>query len=234
MKSIIKQLVGEKLVGGLDYFRFPQYKSSWGGPFNGQQSRRKLFLSLMERLKPEVIVETGTYRGTTTEFMASSGIQVVSIEGHARNYGYAAMRLKKLRNVRVFLGDSREVLKRLFENELAGLVSGTIFVYLDAHWNSDLPLEGEINLVFEACPNAVVMIDDFEVPSDPGYTFDDYGEGSALVYSYIAPAVARHRLRVFYPSGPSAEETGLKRGAVVLSKEVHAASLSAEPLLREM
>src|SRR5216683_8159337 len=33
----------------------------------------------------------------------------------------------------------------------------------------DLPLAEEIDIVFSRCPLAVVMVDDFQVPSDAGY-----------------------------------------------------------------
>ena len=78
---------------------------------------------------------------------------------------------------------------------LNGLSGLTVFFYLDAHWNDDLPLADEIDIIFSRCPWAVVMIDDFEVPSDPGYQFDDYGPGKALVLGYIRPAVLAHELR---------------------------------------
>jgi hypothetical protein len=29
--------------------------------------------------------------------------------------------------------------------------------------------------VFDACPNAIVMVDDFQVLFDAGYGYDDYG-----------------------------------------------------------
>jgi hypothetical protein len=52
---------------------------------------------------------------------------------------------------------------------LERLRDSPLFFYLDAHWNEDLPLAEEIDLIFSRSPCAVVMIDDFEVPGDPGF-----------------------------------------------------------------
>src|SRR5436190_4416368 len=46
-----------------------ELQACWGGAFNGQEGRRALFVDLIERLKPAAIVETGTFRGSTTEWM---------------------------------------------------------------------------------------------------------------------------------------------------------------------
>jgi hypothetical protein len=64
------------------------------------------------------------------------------------------------------------------------------------------------------------MIDDFEVPDDHGFGYDDYGPGKALNAAYIGPLVEAHDLAVFYPSARSQEETGHRRGCAVLCKAV--------------
>lgn len=178
-------------------------------------------------------METGTYLGTTTEFLAAAGCPVFSIEGQARNHGFARARLRRHGNVTLRLGDSREQLARLFDGPLAALLREPLFFYLDAHWNEDLPLAEELDMVFPRCQKAVIMVDDFQVPADSGYGYDDYGPGKRLAAAYIAPAVARHGLTVFYPSTPSAEETGVRRGCVVLCvKGEYADRIAASPLLR--
>lgn len=62
--------------------------------------------------------------------------------------------------------------------------------------------------------NAVVMIDDFQVPGDPGYGFDDYGGGKVLT-SACPPDMPGWR--IYYPAASSAEETGSRRGCAVLA-----------------
>ena len=60
------------------------------------------------------------------------------------------------------------------------------------------------------------MIDDFQVPDDAGYAYDDYEVGKTLTTEYIAPLVSQFQLAEFYPRTPSTMETGLRRGCVVI------------------
>ena len=91
------------------------------------------------------------------------------------------------------------------------------------------------------------MIDDFEVPGDAGYGYDDYGPGKALVLDYIRPAISEHQLQVFYPSTSSTADYPstplaaagfaalgtLRRGCVVLVKDAgHRSVLASISLLR--
>src|SRR5262249_15783341 len=93
------------------------------------------------------------------------------------------------------------------------------FFYLDAHWSENLPLSDEIKIIFSSISRAIVMVDDFQVPDDVGYGYDDYGNGKALTGAYIAPQVVKYGLREFYPATPSALETGQRRGCVVLARD---------------
>jgi hypothetical protein len=221
------------ILGVTDYFRFPEQRASWGGPFNGQSGRQELFRGLINAVAPVAIIETGTYRGTTTELMAESGVPIYSVEGLARNYGFSRARLWRTKDVHLYRGDSRKFLRQLFAGKLRSLRGRTVFAYLDAHWDADLPLREELEIIFDHCPATVVMIDDFRVPNDPGYQFDDYGQGKVLELVYIEPILSAYDLEAFYPSTPSSEETGAKTGCVVLAnKEIHGESLRDLPLLR--
>jgi len=66
--------------------------------------------------------------------------------------------------------------------------------------------------------DAVVLVDDFQVPFDIGYAYDDYGKGAALTVDYIWNN-ARIPVQMYFPYTPSAEETGTKRGCVVLARD---------------
>ena len=150
----VRLILGDVTIGALDYFRNSERGVAWGGPFNGQEGRQALFRELIDRCGPSVILETGSYLGTTTEFMAESGLPIYSIEYSARNYGFSRARLWRRRNVRLRRGDSRAVLRTLFAGPLRTARSGSLFAYLDAHWNADLPLAEELDIVFGQCPGA--------------------------------------------------------------------------------
>jgi predicted O-methyltransferase YrrM len=228
-KALVARLIGEERFGELGYFCAPQGGDAWGGPFNGQERRQEIWVSLVAALGPTSIVETGTYRGTTTAFFAATGLPVFTIEAQARNYGYAKARLRHLENVHLIHGDSRAALVRLFSSGNILPEAGSPFVYLDAHWKDDLPLADELDVVFSFRPDALVMVDDFEVPGDAAYGFDNYGPGKVLTASYIQAVAQKRDLIAFYPRASGADETGAKRGCAILANR----SLTGSKLLHE-
>jgi hypothetical protein len=238
LKGITKYLgaiIGPMRQGMIDYFRFPERRDAWGGPFNGQDKRRELFLSLIFACRPAAIIETGTYVGASTEFMAEvSKLPVYSVEADARWFGFAKMRLRKRRNVQLSLGDSRTFLTNFIAGDAARYSGRPLLFYLDAHWGKDLPLSEELAIIFSSFLQAIVMIDDFKVPYDSGYGYDDYGAGKSLNREYIAAQVKRFQIAEFYPATPSTVETGIRRGCVVLAQDPALIdALSRIPLLRK-
>ena len=161
------------------------------------------------------IVETGTFRGVTTEFMASnSPVCVYSIEANRRNYGFSRARLRRVRNVELYCGDSVMHLALLLPRLL---LRGSGFFYLDAHWDTHLPLLEELEGIFSKTLDVVVMIDDFQVPEDPGYRFDDYCQAGTLCLEYIAEIMEHYEITAFFPRCPSSQENGALRGMVLLA-----------------
>jgi predicted O-methyltransferase YrrM len=218
--SQCKKLVGPSRLGMLEYLLGRRSKDPFGGPFNGQNARQDLFRQLLQACRPAVIIETGTYLGSSADFMAeSSRLPVFSVEADARNYGFAKMRLRKHDNVKLSLGDSRQFITKFVEAEHLRYAGHPVLFYLDAHWGEDLPLFEEIAKIFSSCTQAIVMIDDFQVPDDDGYGYDDYGVGKALTREYIRPLVSQFQLAEFYPRTRSVAESGHRRGCVVLARD---------------
>jgi predicted O-methyltransferase YrrM len=206
----------------LDSFR------TWSGPFNGQNARQQIIRDLVFSLRIEQFVETGTFRGTTTEFLANLlGAPVFTVESQPRYFSVAKKRLAQYPWVTVELGDSRSFL-RSFASKKELCAPRTLF-YLDAHWERDLPLHDELAIIVEGWPNAVVVIDDFEVPDDPGYAFDDYGPGRRISIDNL-PELPGWAL--LFPSVSSGEETGARRGCAVLASPSMAYEAAAIPTLR--
>lgn len=198
-------------------------------PFNGQVEREKLMRDLIARYEPERIVETGTYFGDTADWFAAFGLPVVSAEIAPYRASFAKSRLADRPKVHVFNSASIEMLTKLASEPTVGL--RTLF-YLDAHWEEVLPLRDEVELVIADFPNFVIVIDDFQVPDDPGYGFDDYGPGKRLTLDYIRP-VLTSETAIFFPSTPSGLETGASRGSVVIAGDRSISELlEGSPLLR--
>ena len=211
--------------GALDYpFNRDFYVDAAEG-FNGQKKRQELFCAIVDRLPPAAIVETGTFRGCTTEFMSRiAACPIHTVEQHPRYYGYSRARLWKRGNVHGYWMDTLAFL-RTKAGELLDPMARTFF-YLDAHWESFLPLRDELELIFGRFRRAVIMIDDFKVPDDPGYRFDAYGPEQTLDLDYVR-ASRLPALGVYFPSAPAADETGFKRGACVLALKEDAEAIRA-------
>jgi predicted O-methyltransferase YrrM len=102
------------LVGALEYHIRPRVGEVWGGPFNGQCFRQLIVADLLRVCEPAAIVETGTYRGSSTFFLAmNSPGRIFSTEANPRNFSFALRRLRHFQNVTLFYMDSREFLKNL-------------------------------------------------------------------------------------------------------------------------
>ncbi len=203
-------------LGAADSIFRRQPNTGFGGALNGSLARLAAFEELKRRCVFDAIVETGTYRGESTTFFASAGCPVYSNDVNPRYFGYAQARLWSRRNVHFCLGDSRQFLRRLIQDPTVS--KERVFFYLDAHWHDDLPLREEVDLIFRHWTKPLVMVDDFQVPDDPGYQFDDYGEGKKLSLGYLNP-IAHLGFIPFFPTLPSSEEIGLKRGWVVLASD---------------
>jgi hypothetical protein len=212
----LKRVLPPNWVGRIRFYLLPERRESWAGPFNGQTARVRIFNAILDECHPIAVVETGTHRATTTYFLArSTSKPIYTVELDAENWGFASERLRACKNVFLEQGDSRSFLSKCVSQP--NLQNGPVLFYLDAHWNDDLPLAEEIEIIFSALPEAVLMVDDFQVPGDTGYGYDDYGPGKALTPEYIAPSCQKFGLLQFFPSIPAHEETGAKRGCVVLA-----------------
>ncbi len=216
VKQMVRAVIGDRRLGLLEWYLRRGIGSSFGGPLNGSAFRREVFEEVVRLCEIGAVVETGTFRGNTSEYFASLSLPVFTVEVSPRYFTFAQHRLRRCPNVEVFHGDSRSVLNLLAARP--GLPDRPTFFYLDAHWYDDLPLREEVALVFDRWERAVIMVDDFEVPGDAGYQFDDYGNGRKLSLDYLLRGdVANYS--VFFPALPSAEESPPRRGWVVLARD---------------
>lgn len=187
------------------------------GPFNGQERREAIVRSLLQALPIDLVVETGTYRGTTTDRLREfSKAPIVTIEASRRYYEYSRRRLARSAHVQVIRGDSAREIRRIASSSDHD-PSARVFAYLDAHWESILPARYEMLELLSGWDEFCAVIDDFKVPGDPGYGFDDYGPG-AVLDGTLFEGLPLAGVSCFYPSVPSADETGHRRGWIVLGR----------------
>jgi predicted O-methyltransferase YrrM len=137
----------------------------------------RIFQGLIRQLIREVpigsVVETGTYLGATTGWVASEHptLPVYTCEIDPEFLGRARRRLWRLRNVRSTHASSERFVHRLLEG---GRLMGIPLFFLDAHWQRYWPLRDELGVLAVSGKPAVIVIDDFRVPDRPEFGFDTW------------------------------------------------------------
>ena len=183
-------------------------------PMNGQKNRLRTSYLLAGILRPTHAIETGTYLGTTTQYLTSMvTYKTYSIEVNQKYLDIAKKRLSsevETKAVELILGNSKiemlNILNKLDPNK------HRVLVYLDAHWSDYVPLKEEIQSLLDWGGVFIAIIDDFMIPLDPGYGYDQY-----LNYRIDASQVPfSEKLSIWVPSEPSTSESGSKRGTAYL------------------
>jgi len=124
---------------------------------------------LVNSLKNAPWIETGTYLGETTEFLARHSPQVISVEPSLVHYLYAKKRFKRKKNITLKNSTSEIVLE-----EIISQLSGEYNFYFDGHYSGDgtflggqkTPIREELALLEKYLlkfSNLFVAIDDFRV-----------------------------------------------------------------------
>lgn len=203
----------------------------WVSPMGGQARRSKKIVEIFDDFKPDLIIETGTFIGSTTPILAMiSGVPVVTIEFDKR----LALRNKKnfkrlypALEIEQIIGSSEKELRTYLTTVDQ---SRKVFAYLDAHWFDYLPVTDELIGLVQWGGDFIALIDDFENPYDSGYGFDQYKNGNRIGVHLIPQNLG---LRCFVPATDSAKEGVCKRGtAYVFSKM--ALSKDSELILNEL
>jgi len=193
----------------------PSFRQDDSTGFNGQSDRKRIFLDLLNRCDFSCLVETGTFLGDTTGYLATTtALPVYSSERNPRLFALAKYRLKDVPRLSLSNMDSRQFLLEL--STRPGMTENTCFFYLDAHWGKDVPLNEEISIIASRWGRFVIMIDDFEVPADEGYAHGSYG---TLRRIGIAKLRADYDLGVYFPTTPSSAERPGATGCVVLAPD---------------
>ncbi len=187
------------------------------GPFNGQEHRRVILASIIQSYPFDLVIESGTFRGTTTQLLRTmTTAPIITIEVSRRHYEYSRRQLSRLLGVQVIHGDSPTEIRRVAARPTHE-TSARVFAYLDAHWGMSLPTRWEILEILSSWESVCIVVDDFKVPGDPGYGYDDYGPGMALDLALL-DGLPLAGVSMFFPRIPAAVETGYRRGWVVLAR----------------
>ncbi len=144
-------------------------------------------------------VETGANVGSSLCYLARNfpQLQCHSCEPDADAFAAARKNAEKLANVKLTNGRSPEFLIGLEKTIGAGR---TLF-WLDSHgYGFRWPLKEEIAFITRTSPGACVFVDDFKVPGQPQFLFDEY-DGQVCGFEQIAGSIKpRLNCRIVYPA----------------------------------
>jgi len=144
------------------------------------------FNSLIDKFKPNRIIETGSYLGWSSKRLANFGIPVDTIEISKKHYNSAKNYLIGIDNINIHQGSSNLLLEQILEEN-----EKNILFFLDAHWGEYWPLLDELEVIFrKKIENPIIIVHDVFIPggnklrkkwSDGYYTVED-GSGSKFGY----------------------------------------------------
>jgi len=165
LESVRLQRVREAVLWPRERFRIRRFRLRGSvGPPPPLVKRRRL-IDLANRCGISTVVETGTYLGDTTAYLASRGIHVVTIELEPGLAARARRRFAGHPLVTVLEGDSGTVLRNL----VASLEVPALF-WLDGHFSggvtarggTDSPIVQELEAIVSSPhgPGSVILIDD--------------------------------------------------------------------------
>jgi len=184
------------------------------GPFNQDIYLQRLAVSAKE-LGAVNAVETGTYHGHTTKYLASVFDHVTSIEVNRRFLLKAQRGLRGTPNVKLLWGSSKTAL----DTVLMGL-TGRTFVFLDAHWQKYCPIGDELQALQTHAErlDPIIMIHDFQNPHRLEFGYDEVNGGPLNWdrYGEAICAVYGGRCEAFYND----KACGSLRGVVVAGRGI--------------
>ena len=200
-------------------------------PFNGQVRRMRLISGLSLDLEIGTVIETGTYLGSSTPFLAGIfNCKTYSVEIDPFFAERAKKRFEKNHtnlDIELIIGDSDQKMREILLNVSK---SKSIFAYLDAHWLDAIPTEEELSALIEWGGDWLAVIDDFQIVDDSGYKFDSYG--SVVIGLNLIPI--DKQIEVWVPKDNSNLETGVRSGTgMVFSSKSYRERIS-ENLISQM
>jgi hypothetical protein len=128
-------------------------------------AKRHHLLTLLRKRGHEMVIETGTYLGETTAFLASHVSRVVSIEIEPRLHGLATERFRHQKNVELILGDGMEIVPQLVSD-----LDAPCLIWLDGHFSGGITGRGALD---EPAVEILRRIESRQPPSGMTIVVDD-------------------------------------------------------------
>jgi hypothetical protein len=146
--------------------------------FNTDYKLAERFIAFKKKYKIKTAIETGTYHGDTTSWLAENFDIVYTVEYDKRYLDVAQDQISKYTNIRSYLGSSTDYLGKFLDESK----DNSVIVFLDAHWYAN-PVLQELDRIRESGTKPVLAIHDFKVPERPDLGYDEY-PNQGIVYEW--------------------------------------------------
>jgi hypothetical protein len=147
--------------------------------FSGDRILAKNVSKLIKEKKITTIIETGTFNGDTTKFLANLTKNIYTIELNEKFYNLTKSRKDIPSNIEFFLGNSPEIIDRQIFPKIKK--DSVVLFFLDAHWESPCPTLLELKVIAKNKIKPFILIHDFQVPNHPELGFDKYTD---FIYTF--------------------------------------------------
>lgn len=187
-------------------------------PFNGDTFMEAEFLKIKEKYAVRYVIETGTYKGFTTRWLARNFDYVFSVEIMEHYYKEALNYLIGIKNVEIYHSNSTKILPLLLlksEREISrNTDKGTLIVFLDSHWYAN-PVLKELEIIAASGMKPILCIHDMKNPNDETMAYDRYPEQNIVYeYSWVKPGLDLIYGYNGYDHYFNTEATGARCGAL--------------------
>ncbi|WP_258104019.1 hypothetical protein [Marinoscillum sp. MHG1-6] len=147
----------------------------------------------------EVFIETGTNVGSTLAYVAKSypDIMCYSCEPDPEAYQHATRNTSNFSNVKIYNQLSQDFMISLKKNH-QDIFGKKCLVWIDAHsYGFRWPLQEEISYFSEYLNSGYILIDDFQVPDKPMFSYDKF-ENQLCAHEYIKDYF-KSNYKLYYP-----------------------------------
>lgn len=152
------------------------------GAFEDKYLQEELY-RLIDTYNVDTIIETGTYKGWSTNVLAKTGKKIITIEINPELHNSAKDFNYDHSNIEFYLGSSQEII----DNIIPKNSNNKYLFFLDAHWGEYWPVLDELRVIKEKGLKPVIIIHDFYVPDKNGtakFGYDQY-KNQPLDYAYV-------------------------------------------------
>ena len=130
------------------------------------------FYKLTNNVKTNNYIETGTYLGNGITNVLNNYEHIHSIELSQKWYEYNIEQFKNNNNVKMYLGDSKNILPNLLNS-----INEPVTIFLDAHYSGkhtefgeeETPLLFELDILKNRKYNDIIIIDDCRLLGKSGF-----------------------------------------------------------------